>query len=137
MTKKEKCELWKKKLSEYYAGLKPIAKDLEEQKQEIKLEDVFNDEKKQGVKELIDKHKQDDDNLFNYEKYRAGFIEGAKWQQEQDKDVYLNGYVDGSRAQAKLMYSEEEVRKAQQAILGNIRDAMQDENYIIEYLKNK
>lgn len=27
-------------------------------KQEIKLEDIFNDEKRQGVKELIDKHKQ-------------------------------------------------------------------------------
>jgi tyrosine-protein phosphatase YwqE len=49
MTKKEKCELWKKELSEYH-GLKP--------KQEIKLEDVFNDEKRQGVKELIDTHKQ-------------------------------------------------------------------------------
>ena len=30
----------------------------EEPKQEIKLEDVFNDEKRQGVKDLIDKHKQ-------------------------------------------------------------------------------
>lgn len=67
MTKKEKCELWKKKLSEYYAGLKPIAKDLEEQKQhiidimkkdeELGLYDIFNDEKKQGIKELIDKQK--------------------------------------------------------------------------------
>lgn len=33
-----------------------------------------------------------DDNLFSYEKYRSGFIKGAKWQQER-------------------MYSEEEVRK--------------------------
>ena len=24
-----------------------------------------------------------DDNLFDYEKYRYGFIEGASWQQEQ------------------------------------------------------
>lgn len=30
-----------------------------ETKQEIKLEDIFNDEKRQGVKELIDKHKQE------------------------------------------------------------------------------
>jgi hypothetical protein len=28
---------------------------------------------------------------------------------EQLKNVYLDGYVDGSRAQAKLMYNEEEV----------------------------
>lgn len=35
----------------------------------------------------------------------------------------------------KKMYSEEEVLKAQQAILANIKDALQDENYIINYLK--
>jgi len=34
-----------------------------------------------------------DDNLFDYEKYRYGFIDGAKWQAER-------------------MYSEEEVRVA-------------------------
>ncbi len=34
-----------------------------------------------------------DDNLFDYEKYRYGFIEGAKWQQER-------------------MYSEEDLRTA-------------------------
>ena len=33
-----------------------------------------------------------DDNLFNYEKYRDGFIRGAKWQSER-------------------MYSEEEVKR--------------------------
>jgi len=43
------------------------------------------------------------------------YKEGAKWQQQG--------------------YSEEEVRKAQQAILCNIKDALQDENYIIEYLE--
>jgi hypothetical protein len=90
MTKKEKCELWRKKLSEYYAGLKPIAKDLEEQKQEIKLEDVFNDEKKQGVKELIDKHTLEEASWkFNPLKkldgefLRHAFKEGAKWEQER------------------------------------------------------
>jgi hypothetical protein len=33
-------------------------------------------------------------------------------------------------------YSEEEVLKAQQAILCNIKDALMNENYIIEYLNN-
>ena len=28
---------------------------------------------------------------------------------EQQKNIYLDGYVDGSIAQAKLMYTEEEV----------------------------
>jgi hypothetical protein len=37
--------------------------------------------------------------------------------------------------QAERMYSEEEVLKAQQAILGNIKDALQHKNYIIDYLK--
>jgi len=37
----------------------------EEPKQEIKLEDIFNDEKRQGVKDLIDKHKQDDENYLD------------------------------------------------------------------------
>jgi hypothetical protein len=33
-------------------------------------------------------------------------------------------------------YSEEEVLKAQQAILCNTKDALMNENYIIEYLNN-
>jgi hypothetical protein len=48
------------------------------------------------------------------------FKDGAKWQQEQDKK----------------MYSEEEVLKAQQSILCNIKDALMNKNYIIEYLNN-
>jgi hypothetical protein len=60
-------------------------------------------------------------NIYNHYDTRPAFEEGAKWQQER-------------------MYSEEEVLKAQQAILGNLKDALQDENYIIEFLekfKNK
>ena len=45
----------------------------------------------------------------NRDDFTDGFVEGAKWQKEQLKNVYLDAYVDGSRAQAKLMYSEEEV----------------------------
>jgi hypothetical protein len=40
-----------------------------------------------------------------------------------------------SKWQQKRSYSDEEVLKAQQAILSNIKDALQDENYIIDYLK--
>ena len=35
----------------------------------------------------------------------------VEWLVEQHKNIYLDGYVDGSRAQAKLMYNEEEVIK--------------------------
>jgi hypothetical protein len=83
------------------------------------LEDVFNDEKRQGVKDLIDAHKQEtlEEASWKFnplkkldgEFLRHAFKEGAKWQQEQDQYVYLNGYVDGSRSQAKLMYSEEDM----------------------------
>lgn len=60
-------------------------------KQEIKLEDVFNDEKRQGVKELIDKHtleeaswKHNPLKKLDGEFIRHAFKEGAKWQQEQN-----------------------------------------------------
>ena len=68
-------------------------------KQEINLEDIFNDEKKKGVKELIDKHKQEtleeaterlyptdygvkSKDIINIIKQDT-FINGAKWQQER------------------------------------------------------
>jgi hypothetical protein len=74
-------------------------------KQEIKLEDIFNDEKKQGVKDLIDAHKQEtieevaekyEDKISKKRNTRLGipsqdFEAGAKWQQ-------------------KRMYSEEDMR---------------------------
>jgi hypothetical protein len=49
------------------------------------------------------------------------FIEGAEWQQEQDQIVYLNGYVDGSREQAKLMYNEEDLECAWSSSEQNMR----------------
>jgi hypothetical protein len=48
---------------------------------------------------------------------RHAFKEGAKWQQEQDQNVYLNGYIDGSRSQAKFMYNDEEVLKFTQTMI--------------------
>jgi hypothetical protein len=64
-------------------------------KQEIKLEDIFNDEKKQGVKDLIDAHKQETleevAERIAYDSTEANkgfhsikmFIKGAKWMQER------------------------------------------------------
>ena len=45
------------------------------------------------------------------------------------------GFVEGAKWQAERMYSKEEVLKAQEAILCNIKDALMNENYIIEYLE--
>ena len=60
-------------------------------KQEILLEDVFNEEKNKGVKELIDKHtleeaswKHNPLKKLDGEFIRHAFKEGAKWQQEQN-----------------------------------------------------
>ena len=54
---------------------------------EIKLEDVFNDEKRQGVKDLIDAHKQETleevAEQFEYTNGVYGFKQGVKWQQER------------------------------------------------------
>lgn len=47
--------------------------------------------------------------------------EMEKQQQEQDRNVYLNAYVDGSRAQAKLMYTEEDLECAWNSSDQNMR----------------
>jgi hypothetical protein len=53
-----------------------------------------------------------------------------------DKIKWLTDFIDSREfGQQERMYSEEEVLKAQQAILGNIKDALQHKNYIIDYLK--
>ncbi len=82
-------------------------KDIDWDKIIIPKEEHISDEAKQRAKNYMSlkgalEPKQEtleeaaeriyDDNLFNYEKYRDGFIEGAKWQAER-------------------MYSEEEVHK--------------------------
>jgi hypothetical protein len=69
--------------------------------------------------------KEYDDNLYGYEKYRYDFIEGAKWQQEQDNKELgmwklavekqearckaLNGVISDLQ---ERMYSEEDMREA-------------------------
>jgi hypothetical protein len=54
---------------------------------------------------------------------------------EREKQTAFLEFINGAKWQAERMYSEEEVLKAQQAILGNIKDALQNKNYIINYLK--
>ena len=64
--------------------------DIIEKDEELGLYDIFNEEKRQGVKELIDKHKLEEASWkFNPLKkldgefLRHAFKEGAKWQQER------------------------------------------------------
>ena len=75
-------------------------------KNEITLEDVFNDEKKKSLKKFIDKHKQETleevaENELRKQNwdttitlpFNGGFIEGfqqgAKWQQEQESKYFV------------------------------------------------
>ena len=44
-------------------------------------------------------------------------------------------FKDEKKWQQERRYSEDEVLKAQQAILCNIKDALMNENYIIEYIE--
>jgi hypothetical protein len=88
----------------------------EEPIQEIKFEDVFNYEKKEGLKKFIDNHKQETleeaAERHTYGNAYQNFIRGAKWQQEQDKDkldFYQQGFADGFKIQQERSYSEEEV----------------------------
>lgn len=90
---KQVCENCKKEISEWGCA---CGKQVEP-KQET-LEEAMN---QNGY------HESDYDKIW-----REGVEFGAKWQEEQDKDVYLNGYVDGSRAQAKLMYNDEDMAES-------------------------
>lgn len=64
------------------------------------LEDVFNDEKRQGVKDLIDAHKQET-------------LEEASWKhnplKKLDGEFLRHAFKEGAKWQAERMYSEEEV----------------------------
>jgi hypothetical protein len=73
-------------------------------KQEIKLEDIFNDEKKQGVKDLIDAHKQETLEEAAEHNYPGGDV----WTEEQAVIRRL-AFKNGAKWQQERMYSEEEV----------------------------
>ena len=56
--------------------------------------------------------------------------------QAMDEDCFIKTINEWQQKQDKNKYSEEELLKAQQAILSNIRDALQNDNYIIECIEN-
>jgi hypothetical protein len=60
-------------------------------------------------------------NFKLYKKEIEQAKEMEKQQQEQDRNVYLNAYVDSSRAQAKLMYNEEDLECAWSSSEQNMR----------------
>jgi hypothetical protein len=105
-------------------------------KQEIKLEDIFNDEKKQGVKDLIDAHKQETleencctpvgqikryvdckgcDRKPKQEKLKevANKLLWKKYPYHPPKDAgyWQDMFIEGAKWQAERMYSEEQLFK--------------------------
>lgn len=102
-----------------------------ETKQEIKLEDIFNDEKRQGVKELIDKHKQEaalKEALLELRKTPMTFepeqetlekladkwvfeTNGHKWSNNNNEaGDNFGSFIAGFKEAEKTLYSEEEFR---------------------------
>jgi hypothetical protein len=81
-------------------------------KQEIKLEDIFNDEKKQGVKDLIDAHKQETlEEVAKSEAFEFS-VDYKPWETDLDYREYAEygfekGFIEGTKHQAERMYSEE------------------------------
>jgi hypothetical protein len=127
---KQECKDCNKSLEECTC----IEDTIEFPKQEIKLEEVFNDDKKENIKKFIDEIQNPSEpnqalkdaaknhsNQTIRDDSEKSFIEGAKWKQEQDRNVYLNGYVDGSREQAKLMYNQEDLECAWSSSEQNMR----------------
>jgi hypothetical protein len=105
---------------------------LEQKSREIKLEDVFNDEKRQGVKDLIDTHKQrlekyserfdnDKSEIGNPDTWGKRIVEEAAYQyaepyrcpatneNEYCKHDIISAFNNGAKWQEERMYSEEEV----------------------------
>ncbi len=75
--------------------------------QEILLEDIFNDNKKENIKKFIDEinnPSQPNDKLKQaFEKY-SEYLEDF-----ENKDTYEHGFKDGAKCQQEISYSEEEV----------------------------
>ena len=75
--------------------------------QEILLEDVFNDDKKENIKKFIDEinnPSQPNDKLKQaFEKY-SEYLEDF-----ENKNTYAHGFKDGAKWQQERSYSEEEV----------------------------
>jgi hypothetical protein len=72
--------------------------------QEITLVDIFNEEKRQGVKELIDKHKQE-----TLEEAAENFWLNDDSMTDNDRISYINGFLACAKWQQERSYSEEEV----------------------------
>ena len=81
--------------------------ELYDESREIKLKDVFNDEKRENIKKFIDEiinPSEPNDKLKQaFEKY-SEYLEDF-----ENKNTYAHGFKDGAKWQQERSYSEEEV----------------------------
>ena len=100
---------------------------------EIKAEDVFNDQKKESLKEFINKHKQetleeavDKASLLEFpikEWYRSGDYS------REEITAARDGFKRGAKWQAERMYSEEEVNSIIAEAWNSCEDNEGDETF--------
>lgn len=91
----------------------------EQEKKQILANARLNAHKQETLEEAA--NREYNDNLFCFEMYRDGFIEGGKWQQKQNNDIetrYDLGFLAGVNFREKL-YSEQDMIKLIQFVVGN------------------
>ena len=111
--------------------------------QEIKLEDIFNYEKRRGVKDLIDAHKQDDENyLDSFGVTKTQFEVYRNFNKQETLEEAVNAfkktdvYINEIKQKQERMYSEEDLFKILLDFVAFPHDHMEPRGSIIErYLK--
>lgn len=83
--------------------------------QEILLEDIFNDDKKENIKKFIDEIKNPSE---PNDKLKQAFEKYSQYLEDfENKDTYEHGFKDGAKCQQERSYSEEEVKDMLFAII--------------------
>ena len=122
---------------------------------EIQPEQILNEEKKKGIKQLIQDHKKETleqaaERLFpnKMEEYDI-FLMGAKWQKSQytieeqhiERSIgelekeYIKGFNQGSYWQQERSYSDEEVLKILNEFCDNFYENSIREDIIIKWFE--
>ena len=124
---------------------------------EIQPEQIWNEEKKKGIKQLIQDHKKETleeaaerEYSTIHEQYQYdAFIEGAKWQKGQytieeqhiERSIgelekeYIKGFNQGSYWQQERSYSDEEVLKILNEFCDNFYENSIREDIIIKWFE--
>ena len=121
--------------------------DMMQEDEELGLYDVFNDEKRQGVKELIDAHKQDDENgkpityWGGLAEPKQETLEDASWKynplKKLDGEFLRHAFKEGAKWQQEQIYNQIKELHDNEHITGFSKRAYAQCLDIIEQFKNK